>query len=197
MLLERRDVLVQVEHPLHSNFNLVVGEVRERRAQQRGRELLDVEHVVRRRPQLAVDPAGLHQREDVRQDGGVHGQAGRVRRVRDHREHVLQDVGEVRLIEAGSSVFELLDVLEELEQNLQAGVGDVAHRVLERPDDAVEHELELGRGYAEEGGEAEVVDGLQEEEEVRSVFGVLFEVFVDHCERAFEHGVEYFWNLAT
>ncbi|KAI8422299.1 hypothetical protein MSG28_006176, partial [Choristoneura fumiferana] len=41
------------------------------------------------------DSAGLHQREDVGQDGGVHGEAGAVRGIRDHAEHMLEDVAQL------------------------------------------------------------------------------------------------------
>lgn len=190
MLLEGGDVLVQVKHALHHDLDLVVGEVGEGRPEQRRRELLYVQHVVGCGPQLAIDPARLHQREDICQDGGVHGEAGRVRRVRHHREHVLQDVRQVGLVEAGGSRLVLLHVLQQLEQDLEAGVGDVPHRVLERPDDAIQHQLELCGGDVEKGGKAVVVNRLEQQEEVCPVLGVLFEVLVDHLQGALEYRVE-------
>lgn len=60
MFLEGGDVLVQVEHALHHDLDLVVREVGEGGAQQRRRELLDVEHVVGGGAQLAVDTPRLH-----------------------------------------------------------------------------------------------------------------------------------------
>lgn len=89
----------------------------------------------------------------------------------------------------------LFDVLEEFEENLKADVGDIAHRVFERPNYAVEHQLELRRRDVEEGDKTMVVHGLQKQEEICSVLGVFFEVFVDHFERAFEDSVEDFRDL--
>ena len=43
------------------------------------------------------DFVGLHQGEHVGEDCGVHAQARRVTRVRDHAEHVLQDVSVIGL----------------------------------------------------------------------------------------------------
>ena len=62
--------------------------------------------------------------------------------------------------------------------------------MLERPDDGVKHKLELLGGYAQEGGEAVGVDGLEEGEEVGPVLRVLLKVLVDHVQRALEHCIE-------
>ncbi len=83
-----------------------------------------------------------------------------MRRVRHDTEHVLEDVCVVSLVEGlGGFDFDG-DVLQQLEQNIQSRVGDVAHRVLERPDDGVQDQLELGRRDAQEAIEAEQIDGL-------------------------------------
>lgn len=118
-----------------------------------------------------------------------------MRSIGDDGEDVLQDVRQVGLVEAGRGLLVLLDVDQQPVQNLETGVSDITHRVLERPDDAVEHQLELGRRYAEEGGEAVRVDRLQEQEKVRPVLRVLLEVLVDHGQGAFEYRVEYFRYL--
>lgn len=74
MLLEVGYVVIECEHALHGDFDLVGGQVREGGAQQGGSEVLNVGDVVGRRPQLALDPARLYQREYVREDRGVHRQ---------------------------------------------------------------------------------------------------------------------------
>lgn len=55
-------------------------------------------------------------------------------------------------------------------------VGHVPHGVLEGPDDGVQDELELSRGDGQEGREALRGGGLQEVEEVGSVFWEFFKV---------------------
>lgn len=75
---------------------------------------------------------------------------------------MLQNVGQVGLVEAGGGCFVLFDVLKEFEEDLETDVGDVAHRVLERPNYAVEHQFELRRGDVEERDEAMVVDRLEQ-----------------------------------
>ncbi len=62
--------------------------------------------------------------------------------------------------------------------------------MLDGPDDAVEDELELVRAKAEQRGEAVCVDGLKQCEEEGAVLGKLFQILVDHLQRALEHGVE-------
>ena len=183
VFLERRDVLVEVEQSLDSDFDLVVREMRKRRAEKVGHELLhegDVGAGQRQRRggrvQVDGDLVGLQQGEHVGQDGGVHRQAGSVRGVRDHAEHVLQDVCVVRLVERLRGVRLTGDVLQQLEQDAEAGVSHVSHRVLERPDDGVEDQLELRRWDGQEGGEAVVVDRLQHNEEVCAVLREFFEV---------------------
>jgi len=63
---------------------------------------------------------------------------------------VLQHIGVVRLIEALSGRVVGRDVLQHLIQNAETGVRDVAHRVLECPDDRVQHQLELLRRNGQE-----------------------------------------------
>ena len=92
---------------------------------------------------LHSDFVVLDQSEHVGQDGGVHGEAGRVRAVRDHREDVLQDVRVVRLVEALRGRLRLTHVVQQREQDVEARVRHVAHGVFERPDDRVQHQLEL------------------------------------------------------
>ena len=183
VLLEGRDVLVEVEQPRDGDLDLVVGQMRKRGAEKVGNELLHEGDVgagqrLRRRRGVQVDAdlVRLKQGEHVGQDGGVHRQSGRVRRVRDHAEHVLKDVGVVRLVEGLRGIRLAGDVLQQLEENVEAGVRHVAHRVLERPDDGVEDQLELRRWDGQERGEAVVVDRLEHHEEVCAVFRELFEV---------------------
>ena len=73
---------------------------------------------------------------------------------------------------------------------VKTGLGDVTHRVLDSPDNAIHEQLELLLRDSEEGGEAVQVDGTEELEEADTVLGELGEVLVDHVERRFEHGVE-------
>ena len=63
---------------------------------------------------------------------------------------MLQDVGVVRLVEALRGGVLLRHVLQHLVEDVEARLGDVTHRVLERPDDRVEHQLELGGRDREE-----------------------------------------------
>lgn len=67
--------------------------------------------------------------------------------------------------------------------------------MLERPNYAVQHQLELCGRYAEEGGETVIVNRLQKQEEIGTVVRILFEIFVDHRQRALENRVENFRNL--
>ena len=62
------------------------------------------------------DFVGLHQGEHVGENGGVHGETRRVRGVSHHTEHVLEDVGEVSLVEALGSfrTSTAADVLQKL-----------------------------------------------------------------------------------
>ena len=83
-----------------------------------------------------------------------------MRAVCDNREDVLQYDGVVRLVEALGGRVMLGHVLQHLVENAQTGVSHVAHGVLEGPDDGVQHQLELCRGYAEECFEAVGVDRL-------------------------------------
>ena len=148
----------------------------------------------------------LDKSEHVCEDGGVHRQPRRVRGVRDHAEHVLQDVRVVpgheahhkrshifvflRLVETLRGLWMRGDILKQLEKDGEAGICHVPHGVLERPDDRVQDQLELLRWDAEEGGEAVGVDRLEKCEEVCPVLGVLLEVLVDHVQGALEHRVE-------
>lgn len=65
----------------------------------------------------------------------------------------------------------------------QTCVGDVPHGVLESPDDGVQHQLELGRGDGQEGGEALGGGRLEQVEEVSPVLGELLEVLSGEEER--------------
>ena len=125
----------------------------------------------------------------------MHSERGRVRRVRDDREDVLQDLHVESLVETLRRLLVVLDILKEDVEYVEPSVADVAHRVLERPDDRVEHQLELVRRQAEQRREAVAVDGLQEQIEIGSVLWKLFEILADHVERALEHGVEDFGHV--
>lgn len=183
MLLECRNVLVKVEQSLDSDLDLVVCEVRECSAEKVGHELLhecDVGPRERQRGggwvQVDGDLVGLQECEHVGQDGGMHGESGSVRRIRDNAEHVLQDVRVVRLVEGLRRVRLTGHVLEQLEQDAESGVSHISHRVLEGPDDRVEDQLELRGRDGEEGCEAVVVDRLEHHEEVCAVFREFFKV---------------------
>jgi hypothetical protein len=69
-------------------------------------------HRANDRVEMDSDFVGLHQREHVGQDGGMHGESGSVRRVCDDAEHVLQDVCVVCLIEGLRGVRLACYVLE-------------------------------------------------------------------------------------
>lgn len=56
MLLKRRDIVVQIEHALHRDLDLIIRQMRERPPQKAGRVFLYKEDVVRRGPQLNVYP---------------------------------------------------------------------------------------------------------------------------------------------
>ena len=105
---------------------------------------------------------GFHKGEHVGQDGGVHGQAGRVGGVGDDAEHVLEDVGVVSLVEALRRLRTGAGhVLQELVEDAETRVGDVSHRVLKGPNDGVQDQLELSRRNGEKCSEAVIVDGLE------------------------------------
>jgi len=73
-----------------------------------------------------------------------------VRAVSDDGEQVLEYVDVVRLVEALCGAVHVSDVLQQLVENAQPGVGDVPHRVLQSPDDRVQHQLELCRRNGQE-----------------------------------------------
>jgi len=63
---------------------------------------------------------------------------------------MLQYVDVVSLVEALCGTFHLSNVLQQLIENAQSSVGDMPHRVLQRPDDGVQHQLELCRRNGQE-----------------------------------------------
>lgn len=114
MLLKCVDVLIEVEQTGDEDFDLIISQMTEGGFEQRRDVVLDVEDVVRRRPETDRDPAGLDQREHVRQNGRMVLQAGRVRGVRYYREDLHQDVREVGLVETLRCLWVLLEVLQHL-----------------------------------------------------------------------------------
>lgn len=72
MLFEGGYILIQIEHTLHHDLDLVVRQMGKCRSEQSRCKLLYIQNVVRCGSQLAVDSASFHQREYVRQYGGVH-----------------------------------------------------------------------------------------------------------------------------
>ena len=62
-------------------------------------------------------------------------------------------------------------------------VGHVPHRVLEGPDDGVQYQFELGRGDGQEGWETLGCGGLEEVEEMSSVFWEFFKVLMAEKEK--------------
>ena len=106
----------------------------------------------------------------------MHRQSCSMRCVRYDTEHVLQYVCVVCLVEGLCHFRVAGDVLQQLKQDVQSRVGHVTHCVLERPDDRIKDQLELGRRDRKERVEAIQVHCLKEYEEVRTVLGELFEV---------------------
>lgn len=114
MLLKCMDVLIEVEQTGDEDLDLIIGQMAEGGFEQRRDVILDVQYVVRRGTKADRNPAGLNQREHVRQNGGVVLEAGRVRGVRYHREDLHQDVREVGLIETLRCLWVLFEVLQHL-----------------------------------------------------------------------------------
>ena len=113
----------------------------------------------------------------------MHLESGHVGCVRHDGKDLREDLEQVGLVELlqnghfqvqisiiylslGASRF---NILQQLKHNLKAGVVDVAHRVLVRPDDRVKNELEQLRLHLDKGTEAVLVDRLQQQEEIDSV----------------------------
>lgn len=80
-------------------------------------------------------------------------------------------------------------------EDRESHVGHIAHRVLERPHNGVEHEFELKRGQLDDGFEAERVHRLKQLIETGAMLWIVFEVLIDHVQRALEHGVKDFRHL--
>lgn len=68
---------------------------------------------------------------------------------------------------SGNSI-ENMRTLPELEEDVDADLGNVAGRVLEGPHDRVDDELEVLLRYHEEGLEAALVDRSQQDEELKA-----------------------------
>ncbi len=92
-------------------------------------------HCTDDRIKVDCDLVRLHQSEHVCQDRRVHRQSGSVGRVRDNTEHVLQDVCVVRLVKGLGRIRLACDVLQQLVEDVEAGICHVAHGVLECPND--------------------------------------------------------------
>lgn len=65
--------------------------------------------------------------------------------------------------------------------------------MLERPDNRVKYQLELCRRYVEERLEAVRIDRLQQLIETEAMLRKIFEILVNHVQRALEDSIEYFW----
>ena len=74
----------------------------------------------------------------------------RVGAVGDDGKEVLEDVGEVHLVEALRCSFLLGDVLQQGVHDVQAGVSHIAHGMLECPDNRVQDQLELSWRYIQQ-----------------------------------------------
>lgn len=74
----------------------------------------------------------------------------------------------------------LRNVLQKVQQNVQSSLSNVSFRVLERPHDRVNDQLEVVRVDCEEGLKAVAVDGSQQVEEVDSVFRIVLEILRNH-----------------
>ena len=108
--------------------------------------------------------------------------------VRENEKYVLQN-GDKELLEeeARRSLIRYFShVVHELVAHAKAGVLDLTVVVLAGPHAGINHELELTAVKFEKSGEAIQVDGLEQLEELDTVFRVFREVFIDHFERAFE-----------
>lgn len=117
-----------------------------------------------------------------------------MRRVGDHREDVLQDVAEVRLVEALGSGLLLGHVLQQRVEDLQTGVGHIPHRVFEGPNDGVQHQFELSGRDGEECWETVGVYSLEQVEKVGPVLRILFKVLggKTHTQRKKDFGLKRF-----
>eukprot|EP00295_Goniomonas_pacifica_P010933 CAMPEP_0175887026 /NCGR_PEP_ID=MMETSP0107_2-20121207/45946_1 /TAXON_ID=195067 ORGANISM="Goniomonas pacifica, Strain CCMP1869" /NCGR_SAMPLE_ID=MMETSP0107_2 /ASSEMBLY_ACC=CAM_ASM_000203 /LENGTH=299 /DNA_ID=CAMNT_0017207439 /DNA_START=8 /DNA_END=904 /DNA_ORIENTATION=+ len=120
----------------------------------------------------------------VHEDGSLELEACLVHGVREDDEDVVSRVELVRDLPAR------LHVGEQIVEDGESRLGDVALVVLEGPDDGVDDQLEVVGRDEEEGTEAVVVDRLEEFEKVDAVVRVVLEVLRDHLESAVEDALE-------
>ena len=77
-----------------------------------------------------------------------------------------------------------------IELTVQSCLCNIAHGMLDSPDDAVDEELELRRWNAQQSREAVEVDCPKKLEEAHTVLRILSEVLVNHAQRWLEDSVE-------
>ena len=88
------------------------------------------------------DVVFLEQSKHMRKNLRMICEASNVGCISDNSEHVLHDFDVMCLIEWLRICLKVSNVLQELEQDLKTDLGNIAHCVLERPDDRVENQFE-------------------------------------------------------
>lgn len=76
--------MIQIEQSRDKNLNLIIGEMAERRFEQRRHILLNVDGIVGYGSKEYRNLIRLHQREHVGENLGMHRNTGRMRCVRHH-----------------------------------------------------------------------------------------------------------------
>lgn len=84
MLLECCDFLIQIEQPRYKHFDLIIGEMAERRFEQRGHILLNVHGIIGYGSKEYRNLIRLYQREHIGENLGMHRNTRRMRCVRHH-----------------------------------------------------------------------------------------------------------------
>mmetsp|Transcript_11724 Transcript_11724/g.27683 ORF Transcript_11724/g.27683 Transcript_11724/m.27683 type:complete len:265 (-) Transcript_11724:1003-1797(-) len=197
MHLERRQVHLQVEHTIDKVGHLRLGHVGEA-GNEEARHVLPQEGGVglagrsgRRVEQRDGHLVHLHQMEHVAEKRGVHFEARLVQAVRHHRKNVLDQGEQILLVEPLRHIRGLSDVGEQLVENLQTSILNVALGMLHRPDHRIHHEFLVLRRDAEQSWEAVQIDGAEELEKSNPMLGEILKVLRDHLQRALEHGLHY------
>jgi len=136
----------------------LLGELREGRSQE-VHDVLPQEHLIRGivsgGPEWCLDLSSFDHVEHVAEDEGLLLEPGLVLTVCQHNKDVLHqrnEVGLVKLVLKLGVVFGVvLDVDHQVVANLQPCLSNVAHCVLESPDNRVNDQLELGWRESKEG----------------------------------------------
>mmetsp|Transcript_18416 Transcript_18416/g.59909 ORF Transcript_18416/g.59909 Transcript_18416/m.59909 type:complete len:862 (-) Transcript_18416:1209-3794(-) len=195
--LELGVVLLELDHAEDELVDVARGHVREGGGEEARRVRADKGGVVRKGggaelghvPERHLELVHLGDGEEVLQDERVELEAGLVEGVRHDGKNLLEQhevVGLIKLVRK----LALLERHEELEEEVEPRLGDVALGVAEGPHDAVDHEAELLRVEREERAEGVVHHRPEQREELEAVVRVVLEVFGDHHERALKGGGE-------